>query len=158
MKRLTNLRWSGVLICSLLLSQGGLAAGLGATQQVAPAAVVPAGLTDSDWTNIRAAYQTKRHEIAPIAAGYRAHNPEQHWRTEFDERGFMTRPDAGSWQWGLELKSYGFWGKQCAIRAGSEMKAEGDRLTYVRDAHLHEWLVNDRRGLEHGFTLELAPG
>ena len=43
------------------------------------------------------------------------------------------------------------------IRPGARVKAEGDRVTYLRDAALHEWFVNDRRGLEHGFTLEQAP-
>ena len=44
--------------------------------------------------------------------GYRAHNPEQHWRLDFDGRGFIARPEAGGWEWGLELKSYGFSGQK----------------------------------------------
>jgi hypothetical protein len=36
--------------------------------------------------------------------GYRAHNPGQQWSTRFDRRGFLTRPDAGDWTWGLQLE------------------------------------------------------
>ena len=38
-----------------------------------------------------------------------------------------------------------------------EVKAVGARVSYLRDAALREWFVNDSRGLEHGFTLEQAP-
>ncbi|MBA3352980.1 MAG: FG-GAP repeat protein, partial [Blastocatellia bacterium] len=89
--------------------------------------------------------------------GYRARNPRQQWRTDFDDRGSLTQPDAGGWQWGLELKSYGFPANKRVVRSGSEVKAEGDRVTYRRDEALREWFVNDQRGLEHGFTLEQPP-
>ncbi len=153
-----NLRWSGPLLFLGLLAQGAFAAEPVKSQPPASVDAVPEGLTASDWTNIRAAYQAHRLQMVPVAGGYRARNPKQQWRTEFDGRGFITQPDAGGWQWGLELKSYGFPGKKLECRAGSPVKAEGDRLTYQRDAALREWFVNDRTGLEHGFTLEQEPG
>ena len=123
-----------------------------------PAAdTVPKGLTASDWNGIRAAYEARRHEAIPAKVGYRAHNPGQQWQTRFDGRGFITKPDAGGWQWGLELKSYGFAGDERSIRDQPEMRAEGQRVIYKWDASVQEWFVNDRRGLEHGFTIEERP-
>ena len=61
------------------------------------------------------------------------------------------------WQWGLELKSYGFPGQKCVIDHGAEVTAEGTRVTYRRGTGLREWFVNDQRGLEHGFTIEQRP-
>jgi hypothetical protein len=89
-----------------------------------------------------------------VDGGYRARNSEQQWRTEFDGHGFTTRPLTGDWQWGLELRSYGFPGQKRVIGHGAEVTAQGDRVTYLRDAALREWFVNDRRGLEHGFTVQ----
>ena len=117
----------------------------------------PRGSAASDWTSIRAAYRGASTSSGARGGGYRARNPEQQWRTEFDGRGFITRPEAGDWQWGLELKSYGFPGQKCVIGHGAEVTAEGERVTYRRDTGLREWFVNDQRGLEHGFTVEQRP-
>jgi hypothetical protein len=87
------------------------AGALGKTQRRASADAVPEGLNASDWSSIRAAYQAHRHQAVRAEGGsYRARNPEQQWSTEFDAHGFTTRPDVGDWEWGLELKSYGFAG------------------------------------------------
>jgi hypothetical protein len=126
-------------------------------EQQASADAVPEGLTAYDWTSIRVAYEAHRHAAVRVGDGYRARNPEQQWRTEFDGYGFITRPEAGDWQWGLELKSYGFPGQKCVIDHGAEVTAEGTRVTYRRDTGLREWFVNDQRGLEHGFTVEQRP-
>ena len=126
-------------------------------QHLASADAVPEGLTASDWTSIRAAYQAPRHQAVRMEGGYRARNPEQQWRTEFDGRGFTTRPETGNWQWGLELKSYGFPGQKRVIGDQAKVAAQGERVTYVRDTALHEWFVNDQRGLEHGFAVEQRP-
>jgi hypothetical protein len=118
---------------------------------------VPKGLAASDWAGIRAAYQAHRHAAVRTATGYQARNPGQQWLTEFDGRSFITRPDAGGWQWGLELKSYGFAGHKQVISGHAEVTVEEGRVTYRRDARLREWFVNDPRGLEHGFTVEQPP-
>jgi hypothetical protein len=119
---------------------------------------VPTGLTASDWNSIRAVHEAQRHAITPSEAGYRAHNPGQQWQTEFDGRGFLTRPQTGDWQWGLELRSYGFAGHERSVeRAPSAAKAEGQRVTYEREEGVHEWFINDERGLEHGFTIQKRP-
>jgi hypothetical protein len=129
----------------------------GKTQHPASADAVPEGLTASDWTGIRAAYQAHQHQAVRDGSGYRARNPEQQWRMEFDGRGFTTRPEVSDWQWGLELRSYGFPDQKRLIGKGAEVRAEGGRVTYIREAGLREWFVNDQRGLEHGFTVEQRP-
>ena len=37
------------------------------------------------------------------------------------------------------------------------MKSSGPRVTCEWDATMQEWFVNDRRGLEHGFTVRERP-
>ena len=130
---------------------------LGKTQHLVNLETVPDGLNASDWTSIRAAYETQRHAAFPNKDGYSARNWGQQWQTQFDGRGFLTQPDAGGWQWGLELRSYGFGGNERVIRSKPEIKSEGQRVIYRWDMALEEWFVNDQRGLEHGFTVQERP-
>jgi hypothetical protein len=126
-------------------------------QQLTSTDEVPEGLAQSDWSSIRAAYETGRHAFQPIKSGWLARNPGQQWVTEFDRRGFLASPREGAWQWGLELKSYGFGKDQRSISGTPAVKAEGTRLSYQWDAAVQEWFVNDQRGLEHGFTVKERP-
>ncbi len=117
----------------------------------------PTGVAASDWSSIRAAHEAWRHGFQKTAAGYEAVNPGQQWRTQFDGRGFTAQPKDGGWQWGLELKSYGFAGEERVMNDTPAAQAEGQRLTYEWDAVVQEWFVNDQRGLEHGFTVKQRP-
>ncbi|MCP5519529.1 MAG: cadherin-like domain-containing protein [Verrucomicrobiales bacterium] len=76
---------------------------------------------------------------------------------KFDGRGFLAEPRDGDWQWGLELKRYGFPGAERVLGKKAVVQAEGQRLTYAWDETLSEWYVNDQRGLEHGFTVKERP-
>ena len=119
---------------------------------------VPTGLAASDWNSIRAVHEAQSRAITPSEAGYQARNPGQQWETEFDGRGFLTRPAKGDWRWGLELRSYGFAGHERSVeRAPRAAKAEGQRITYEREEGVHEWFINEEGGLEHGFTIEKRP-
>ena len=42
---------------------------------------VPEGLSASDWSSIRAAYEARRHAAIAVDGGYQARNPRQRWRT-----------------------------------------------------------------------------
>ncbi len=119
---------------------------------------VPEGLTAGEWTSIREAHEVGRHAAYPVEGGYRARNPGQQWETHFDGRGFTTAPRAGGWTWGLELRSYGFSGAEREVESQARVRAEGSRVEYEWDGTLAEWYVNDRRGLEHGYTLRERPG
>ncbi|MDQ3116359.1 MAG: hypothetical protein M3Q86_07085, partial [Verrucomicrobiota bacterium] len=140
----------GAFIVSGSSLAGDLNAGAqpGKTQHLTSADAVPEGLTPSDWSSIRTAYQAHRHQAVPMDGGYRARNPGQQWRTEFDGKGFITRPEAGDWQWGLKLKSYGFTGQKRVIGDAAKVTAQGGRVTYLHETGLREWFVNDQRGLE----------
>src|SRR5262245_58441102 len=118
---------------------------------------VPDGLAASDWASIRDAYEAGRHAAHEIENGYRARNPGQQWSTHFDGRGFTTAPDAGGWTWGLELVSFGFPGAERRIDGRAPIRAEGSRVTYEWDRTLEEWYANERRGLEHGYTVRERP-
>ena len=63
----------------------------------------------------------------------------------------------GTWQWGLELQSYGFAGQERAVAEPPRVNTAGPRVTYDWDATVQEWFVNDQRGLEHGFTVRERP-
>jgi alpha-tubulin suppressor-like RCC1 family protein len=124
-----------------------------------PAAdAVPEGLEKSDWSSIRAAHTAWEHSFMPLEGGtWQARNAGQQWTTQFDGRGFLAKPKAAEWQWGLELRSYGFGNEQQVVKGQPEVKAEGQRLSYQWDADVQEWFVNDQRGLEHGFTVARRP-
>ncbi|HKQ48401.1 MAG TPA: thrombospondin type 3 repeat-containing protein [Phycisphaerae bacterium] len=129
----------------------------GAWAQARAAEPVPAGLSASEWTSIRAAYEANRHAAFAIEGGYQARNPGQQWRTRFDGRGFVTTPDAGDWSWGLELVSYGVEGAVHEFVAPTCADATGQRVIYEWGEHLTEWYVNDARGLGHGYTVYRRP-
>ena len=129
----------------------------GKTQSLTSPDRMPEGLAKSDWQTIRAAYEAGRHAFAPVEGGWQARNPGQQWTTTFDKRGFVAEPREGGWQWGLELKSYGFPGAERVVGGVPVVKADGQRLTYDGDAAVQKWFVNDARGLEHGFTVKKRP-
>ncbi len=121
------------------------------------ATVVPDGLSASDWSNIRAAYEADRQHVFAVDDGWRARNPGQRWTTAFDGRGFTITPDAAGWAFGLELRSYGWGGEQHRVAHPRSVAADGGRLAYRWDERITEWYVNDARGLEHGYTLATRP-
>jgi hypothetical protein len=121
---------------------------------------VPDGLTAFDWSNIRKVHEQQRHAIVPVegsAGAWRARNPGQGWLTRFDSRGFIVQPDAGSWTWGLMLERYGRDGSEVRISQQPNVRVDGQRITYAWDSVLDEWMVNDARGTEHGFTVHRRP-
>ena len=116
---------------------------------------VPEGLSASDWSSIRAAYEANRHAAFAVEGGYQARNPGQQWRTRFDGRGFVTTPDAGGWSWGLELVSYGRAGAEQAVTAPSCLEADGGRVCYQWDETLTG--VVHQRPPRPGARLHRAP-
>jgi len=115
------------------------------------------GLSRSDWTSLRAAFEAAQHAVRDTGSVYRARNFGQNWRSSFDGRGFLIEPDDGDWTWGLELEGYGFEGGEQGVTHPSSASAEGQRIAYEWGEGLEEWYVNDARGLEHGYTLGRRP-
>jgi ribosomal protein S9 len=130
----------------------------GKPQQLTSPDQVPQGLAKSDWSSIRAAHTAWEHSFQPVKGGaWQARNKGQQWSTQFDGRGFTAKPQGADWQWGLELRSYGFGKKQTAVGGQPAVKAEGQRLSYQWDSDVQEWFINDQRGLEHGFNVARRP-
>jgi len=48
-------------------------------------------------------------------------------------------------------------GQERAVKDQPRVNTSGPRVTYDWDATLQESFVNDRRGLEHGFTVRERP-
>jgi uncharacterized protein (TIGR03437 family) len=118
----------------------------------------PDGLTPVQWRGIRAAHEAWRREVRPTANGWEARNREAGLTASFDRRGLEVSARAGGWSWGLELESYGV-GAQRIDLQGREaaIRTAGERISYGWDGNLEEWLVNEPRGFEHGFTLRERP-
>src|SRR5262245_25447413 len=91
----------------------------------------PAGLTAGDWAGIRGEYERHRHAAVAVAGGHQARNYAQQWLARFDGRGFTITPNEGNWGWGLELKSYGFAGRERPVNGKAEVRAEVERVTYA---------------------------
>ncbi|MFN0206613.1 MAG: FG-GAP repeat protein [Planctomycetota bacterium] len=118
---------------------------------------VPANYSPGDWNDIRAAFNAGRHAAKPAGDGYQFHNPGQQWSTLLDGRGFVVKPQAGDWSWGLQLHSYGVAGNERPVAKTTNPHANGQMIQYAWDSHLTEWYKNDARGLEHGFTVHRRP-
>jgi uncharacterized repeat protein (TIGR02543 family) len=140
-----------ILFATALAALASPTALLGAEAPVHPAdpSKTPEGLSDTDWSGIRGAYERQRHAVVANPDGtHQARNPGQAWLTKFDGRGFTVTPDSGGWSWGLELAGYG---------EVTEVREDGGKISYVRGDGLTEWFVNDGRGLEQGWTLARRP-
>ncbi len=130
----------------------------GGSAQARPPAPHPEGVSACDWADIRGVYGAGRHAARSVAQGaYQMRNPSQQWRTHLDGCGFLTVPDGGGWEWGLQLERYGRAGDERAVAAPLFAHAQGNRVNYEWSDGLTEWYINDDRGLEHGFTLHARP-
>jgi len=127
------------------------------TRQAVSSDQVPEGLTQSEWTGIRAAHEAARYAVQPEGTGWQAGNPGQGWQIRFDGRGFTVRPGSSDWTWGLELKAYGFAGAEQSVAHPERIHADGRRGAYDWSETLTEWYENTARGLEHGFTVKERP-
>jgi hypothetical protein len=118
----------------------------------------PDGLTPSDMTGLRAAYEQGRHRVFDRGDGtYQARTHRRQFSTVFDGRGALVTPDDGEWTFGLELVSYGFEGSEVEVLEPERTGIDGRRLSYAWDDVVTEWYVNRDDGLEHGFTLTERP-
>ncbi len=108
----------------------------------------PAELWSAEWREIRAAHEAACHAILPQAeGGFVAPNPGQQWQAAFDATGFTVTPDHGKWTWGLELSG----------AARGAIRAQDGSITHRRDDRITEWFVNDRHGLQQGWTIHQPP-
>jgi hypothetical protein len=124
---------------------------------VASDASPDAGLSTADWASVRAAYDASRHQVRAAEGGFVARNPGQAWHTRFDGTSFLVTPDSRAWTWGLRLVRFGRGDETHDVLAPTGLAVDGGRLAYDWSPALTEWYVNDRRGLEHGYTVHERP-
>ena len=90
---------------------------------------------------------------------WHAPNREHGFRTYFTQNGIRLIPrvsgDGPSWEFGLSLSGYGR-GRAVAPVSAPSLAPDENRIDYER-GDIVEWYVNDRRGLEQGFTLAEPP-
>jgi hypothetical protein len=100
---------------------------------------------------------------------WRADNPAQQIRSRFTAEGVQVEARSGerpSWCIGMKLRSVGYGDRPVEISA-AHLTTSGSRIEYSRSmlgnegavrGAITEWYVNRAGGLEHGFTLDSAPG
>jgi hypothetical protein len=137
-----------------LLASATHAAEPGQSQQLQSLDETPKGLAKSDWQSIRAAYDAGQHAFQPLKgqdSQWQARNPGQQWTTKFDPSGFLITPKGGGWSWGLELER----GADASVSTAVHTAGKDGRpvLSYPGSAAVTEWFINDKRGLEQGWTL-----
>ncbi len=98
--------------------------------------------------------------VLPDASpAWQAPNRAHGFRTYFTRNGVRMVPrESGSpeWVWGVRLTGYGAGQPLQAVSPASPEKTGDNRIEYRRDKVI-EWYINDRRGLEQGFTLLSPP-
>ncbi|MEO5914979.1 MAG: FG-GAP repeat protein [Luteolibacter sp.] len=108
--------------------------------------------------SLQSAYSTARYQVHQSPNGTRvAENPAQGLKMDFTTAG----PSVSSggqdvrWQSALTLTGCGY-GDNVTGFPLAEVSTSGNRLEYRRGI-LTEWYVNERAGLEQGFTLQTPP-
>jgi hypothetical protein len=104
-------------------------------------------------------FHLERDEMATGETVYFASNTAQGWRARFDSEGLsieMRSADSGeAYRWALRLRAYGY-GERAVPIERAEVVAASNRIEYRRRS-LVEWYVNERRGVEQGFTISEPP-
>jgi hypothetical protein len=134
------------------------------TQRLERPDQVPNGIAAPDWARIWAQVEADEYAIRsarePLgSAQYEAWNPQEQLHAEFAREGISVAGRAEAGQAGpwarLVLKGYGY-GQQLQEALPPALVASGNRIEYRRGT-LTEWYVNQRHGVEQGFTLAERP-
>ncbi len=131
--------------------------GLGLDAVALTTATAPVEVSESAWDQIRDAHEASERMLRLDEGAYAAWNRGQGWTARFDGRGVELASDGDGWRWGFELSRWGREGEAQPVEGCARVEAAGTRIRYLRDGAPVEWFVNDRRGLEHGFTVESRP-
>lgn len=104
--------------------------------------------------------------LPELAGAYQAANPAQGFQVYFAPDGLSVLSGTAiehTWTWRMQLTGYGYEGDIRPIDR-AELAASGNAVEYRRgSASGHpaqgpkEWYVNEKRGLEQGFTLDSPP-
>ena len=121
---------------------------------------IPEGLTKTNWGKIRASIERDRYRLHKDdrKGAYQAPNHAHDIHATFTREGFEVSPrrEEKAWIWGLNLTRYGYGSDLHAVTGVEKMITKDNRIEYHR-GDMVEWYINDRRGLEQGFTLKARP-
>ena len=149
--RRSCLLWTTLLLTTLVLA--------GAPAHDGPGG--PAG-SPGDWMiRVQQGISAAEYLFSPAPdGGFLAPNRAHGLRVKADARGVQITPraeDRPSWALDLRLQAVGRAGAMVAVDAPS-VRAGGNRVEVHREVlGLTEWYVNDRNGLEQGFTIDARP-
>ena len=119
----------------------------------------PGGVSSDAWKKIKASIERDRYRIRQPeeTQAYSAFNYAQDLHVIFTPEGFETysRGDTPAWKWGLHLVGYGYGEVRLPV-SEAKLEVAGNRIAYHR-GDVEEWYINDRRGVEQGFTLAKPP-
>jgi hypothetical protein len=127
----------------------------------------PPAAVDQAWlARIRNEIRNSQYEIIPpvtsepgsASNGWRATNWTHGYQIAFTpDRVRLTSSSTAenNWQWGLSFERYGRGDRIMSVESPT-LSTRGNRLNYDR-GEIIEWYINDRRGLEQGFTLLSPP-
>ncbi len=149
-----------ILLC--LLVSAALSAGAAAAGEPQ----LPTGTGQDWWNAVRADIEASEYHVtwqaqpalAGLPASWQAPNRAHDFRTYFTPEGVRVVPRreaAPSWEWGLSLVS---WGREGAMQPAEtpRLSAYANRIDFGR-IDIAEWYLNDRRGVEQGFTIATPP-
>jgi len=123
--------------------------------------VGPAG-SSGDWMRrVQQSVSAAEYRFSPAPdGGFLAPNRAHGLRIKADARGVQVTPraeDRPTWALDLHLQAVGRQGAMVAADAPS-VRSDGNRVEVRREVlGLTEWYVNDRNGLEQGFTIDARP-
>ena len=131
-----------------------------------PPVKLPPKASGSWWAAVQKDIQRSEYHVSwqdktclpDLEGAYQAPNRAHNLRTYFTAHGIRVVPrtsKAPAWTWGLGLKGYGFEGQINPIEE-PRLSVAANRVEYAR-GDLTEWYVNDKQGLEQGFTLKAPP-
>jgi hypothetical protein len=127
---------------------------------------LPPGASQDWWSQVQKQIRAEVYEAAwvddsglpGLKGAWKAPNRSHGFETYFTETGVRVarRVDGHPvWEWGLQLVRWGREGAWQEVTPAPPL-ASGNRVEMARGA-IHEWYINDERGLEQGFTIPAPP-
>lgn len=121
---------------------------------------VPEGLTKTAWGKICASIERDQYRLHEDnrTGVYQAPNHAHGLHATFTREGLEVSPHKvkKGWNWGLRLSGYGYGSEMHSVTAAEKIITKDNRIEYHR-GDMVEWYINDHRGLEQGFTLNVRP-
>ncbi|MEW5936266.1 MAG: putative Ig domain-containing protein [Candidatus Thermoplasmatota archaeon] len=121
---------------------------------------VPEGLSEDEWGAIQGSIQKARYYLTwhEPSNGYVASNPAHGWGVTFNGGGVVVNPTSeDGWSWRLVPSNWGYLGHMVSFNSIPEAVVDDGRLEYRYSEEIVGWYVNDKNGIEHGFTITAPP-